>query len=78
MIAFGFELYFDMTDTICKKEIIRQLEEQEHPERVEDVISWALEHYVKSEPKGTFGRIIASSIVQSIKDEEKRIRTISN
>jgi len=67
-----------MKDSISKIEIIRQLHEQEHPEKVEDVIFWALEHYAKSELKGTLGRIVASSIVQSIKDEEKRIRTISN
>lgn len=67
-----------MKNNICKTEIIRQLNEQEHPEKVEDVIFWDLEHYAKSEPNWTLGRIVANSIVQSIKDEEKRIRTISN
>lgn len=72
------ELESEKSSTISRQEIIRQLEDQDHPEKVEDVIFWALDHYAKSEPKGTLGRIIASSIVQSIKDEEERIRTISN
>lgn len=55
----------------AKEILLDELEEQGHPEKVEDVILWALEHYAKSEPKGTWGRTIAYSIKQRILDAEK-------
>ena len=55
----------------AKEILLDELYENSHPEKVEDVIFWALEHYAKSEPKGTWGRTIAFSIVERIKDAEK-------
>ena len=55
----------------AKKILLDELNEQAHPERVEDVIFWALEHYAKSEPKGTWGRIIAYAIKERILEAEK-------
>jgi len=52
--------------TTCKKILLDELDEQSHPERVEDVIFWALEHYANSEPKGTWGRTIAYAIKERI------------
>ncbi|PKG43801.1 hypothetical protein [Psychroflexus sp. MES1-P1E] len=52
---------------ITSKEILlNELNDQAHPEKVEDVIFWALEHYAKSEPKGTWGRTIAFAIKERI------------
>lgn len=56
--------------SIAKKILLDELNEQSHPEKVEDVIFWALEHYAKSEPKGTWGRTIAYAIAERVKDEE--------
>lgn len=56
----------------AKEILIDELNEQAHPEKVEDVIFWALERYAKSEPKGTWGRTIAFSIKERILDSEKR------
>lgn len=62
--------------SIAKKVIISELENQTHPEKVEDVIFWALEFYAK---KGnTWGSIVANSIVENIKQTELEIRTKSN
>lgn len=62
------------SDKISKsKEILlKELEEQTHPERVEDVIFWALDFYANSEPKGTWGRTIAFAIKERILEEEKQ------
>jgi hypothetical protein len=59
--------------SIAKKIILEELSENSHPERVEDVIFWALEAYAKSEPKNTMGRVIAYSIKERILEEEKKL-----
>ena len=64
--------------SISKQVIIKELEEQVHPEKVEDVIFWALEFYAHNKKENTLGRVVASSIVDNIKTEENRIREISN
>lgn len=56
--------------TIAKKVILQQLEEQGHPERVEDVIFWALEAYSKTAKPKTWGKTIAYALVQEIKEKE--------
>lgn len=60
--------------TIAKKILLDELNEQAHPEKVEDVIFWALEHYANSEPKGTLGRTIAYAIKERILEEENTKR----
>jgi hypothetical protein len=55
----------------AKEILLDELNEQGHPEKVEDVIFWALEYYAKSEPKGTWGRTIAYSIKERILEAEK-------
>lgn len=47
-----------------------ELNEQSHPEKVEDVIFWALEHYANTEPR-TWGRTIAYAIKERILEAEK-------
>ena len=57
----------------AKEIIIDELNEQMHPEQVEDVIFWALESYASSiEEADTWGKHIAYAIVQRIKEEEKK------
>ena len=56
--------------TTAKRIIIDELNEQSHPERVEDVIFWALEYYVQNRRKGTWGETIAYAIVERIKEAE--------
>ena len=51
-------------NTIAKRVIIEELERQWHPERVEDVIFWALEYYA-------WGRIISYAIKDRILREEE-------
>lgn len=58
--------------SIAKKVLIDELNEQVHPEKVEDVIFWALDHYSKSKPEGTLGRTIAFAIKERILEEEKQ------
>ena len=60
-----------------KKVLLFELEEQMHPERVEDVIFWALEYYYKNRNKGTWGEIIAYSIVRAIEEAEGKIKPFS-
>ena len=55
----------------AKEVLLFELEEQMHPERVEDVIFWALEYYYKNSHRGTWGEIIAYSIVSAIKEAER-------
>ena len=55
----------------AKEVLLFELEEQMHPERVEDVIFWALEYYYKDSYRGTWGEIIAYSIVSAIKKAER-------
>jgi hypothetical protein len=50
--------------------LLDELNEQAHPERVEDVIFWALEAYSQSEPKDTLGKIIAYAIKERILEAE--------
>ena len=57
----------------AKEIILDELDEQMHPERVEDVIFWALEHYVNRK-EGTWGECVAYWIVQRIKEAERDIR----
>lgn len=59
--------------SIAKKVLIDELNEQAHPEKVEDVIFWALDHYSKSKPEGTWGRTIAFAIKERILEEEKNL-----
>ena len=55
----------------AKQILIEELTEQGHLEKVEDVIFWALEHYVNSEPKGTWGKCIAYCLKERILEAEK-------
>ena len=57
----------------AKEIILDELDEQMHPERVEDVIFWALEHYVNRK-EGTWGECVAYWIVQRIKEAERDVR----
>ena len=57
----------------AKEIILDELNEQMHPEKVEDVIFWALEHYVNRK-EGTWGERVAYWIVQRIKEAERDIR----
>lgn len=59
--------------TTAKRILLEELEENSHPEKVEDVIFWALEHYANSEPKDTWGKTIAYAIKQRILDEERKL-----
>lgn len=52
----------------AKEVILEELEEQMHPERVEDVIFCALDEYSKRN-KGKWGATIAHSIIDRIKEE---------
>ena len=54
----------------AKEVILEELREQRHPERVEDVIFWALEYY-SNKKENTWGKIIAKCIVDDIKESEK-------
>lgn len=56
---------------IVKEILLDELNEQRHPELVENVIFWALEYYANSDPKGSWGRIIAHSIKERILEAEK-------
>lgn len=64
--------------SIAKSVLIEELEEQSHPEKVEDVIFWALEFYAQNKSEPTFGKLIASAIVARIKEVEGEIRAKSN
>jgi hypothetical protein len=59
---------------IAKKIILEELEEQEHPENVENVIFWALEHYCKR-GEGTWGEAIAYAIKERILEAEEKQKT---
>jgi len=54
----------------AKSILIDELNEQGHPENVEDVIFWALEYYCKNRRKGTWGETVAFAIKQRILDTE--------
>jgi hypothetical protein len=57
--------------SISKKILLDELKEQAHPEKVEDVIYWALEAYAKTEPRETWGGAIAYAIKERILEAEK-------
>lgn len=63
---------------IAKEIIFEELEENTHPEKVEDVIFWALEYYANNFPEPTFGKVIASAIVGRIKDAEAESEALNN
>ena len=54
----------------AKEVLLFELDEQMHPERVEDVIYWALKYYHENRKKGTWGETIAYSIVRAIEEAE--------
>lgn len=62
---------------IAKAIILEELEENIHPEKVEDVIFWALEAYSKRQP-ATWGVTIAYNIVERIKAAESDYQTTNN
>lgn len=55
-----------------KKILLDELSEQGHPEKVEDVIFWALKYYAKSNPEDTWGKTIAFAITERILEAEKK------
>lgn len=57
--------------SLAKEIILNELEEQMHPEKVEDVIFWALEYYCENRKEGSWGEAIAYAIKQRILDAEK-------
>lgn len=64
--------------SIAKEVLIEELEEQIHPENVEDVIFWALEFYVKNKKEETMGKLVASYLVKKIEDTENKTRAKFN
>lgn len=62
---------------IAKMILLDELKEQMHPEKVEDVIFWALEYYAENKPESTLGRVIAYTIKERILDEEKQSNDIT-
>jgi hypothetical protein len=62
----------------AKQIILEELEENTHPEKVEDVIFWTLEYYAKSYPDPTFGKVIASAIISRINEAEAEYETLNN
>ena len=63
---------------IAKKILLEEIKENGHPEKVEDVIFWALKFYADTYPVGTLGRATASAIVARIKDAESEYQTSNN
>ena len=63
---------------IAKKIIIEELTERVHPEKVEDVIFWALKFYSENYQKNSWGKIIASSIANRIEEEEIKYQQKNN
>lgn len=61
-----------VTDTVSKRVLLEELEENSHPEMVEDVIVWSLEYYAENKEESTWGKIIAGAIVDRIKTEESK------
>lgn len=60
---------FGIKDSISKKIILDELEENSHIEKVEDVIFWALEHYAETK-NATNGALVAYAIKERIRSEE--------
>ena len=63
--------------SIALKILLEELEENHHPENVEDVIFWALEAYSKQE-SDTWGKKIAYTIKERILEEEKEAKSSEN
>ena len=63
--------------SIAKRVIIDELDEQMHPEMVEDVIFWALGFYAEHK-KDTLGGVIAYAIKERILDEENEFKKKNN
>lgn len=63
---------------VAKQIILEELEENTHPEKVEDVIFWALEYYANTFPSPTFGKVIAASIVSRINEAEAEYEALNN
>ncbi|MGL5261438.1 MAG: hypothetical protein ACRC9P_03535 [Bacteroides sp.] len=55
----------------AKEVLLFELDEQSHPERVEDVIYWALKYYYENRKKGTWGETIAYYLVKTIEEAER-------
>ena len=55
----------------AKEVLLFELDEQMHPERVEDVIYWALKYYYENRKKGTWGETIAYYLVKTIEEAEE-------
>lgn len=55
----------------AKEILLDELQNQIHPETVENVIFWALEYYANNRKQGTWGEIIALAIKERILDAEK-------
>lgn len=63
---------------IAKQIILEELDENTHPEKVEDVIFWALKYYAEKFEAPTFGKVIANSIVTRIEEEECKYESLNN
>jgi len=63
---------------VAKRVLLDELEENFHPEKVEDVIFWALKYYAENYQDQTFGKVIASSIVSRIEEEERNYQQSQN
>lgn len=68
--------------SIAKQILIEELNNNnEHSEKVEDVIFWALEYYCENRKEGSWGETIAYAIKQRILDAEKaskELKEVSN
>ena len=63
---------------VAKKIILDELDENVHPEKVEDVIFWALQYYAENKEGNTLGKTIANYIVERIQEEEKEFQENNN
>jgi len=69
--VFNFKVMSKRTNLLIKI-INQEIQENSHPENVENVIFWALEYYAKR-GKGTWGETIACAIKERILDAEKEV-----
>lgn len=63
---------------IAKEVILDEIAENAHPEKVEDVIFWALKYYADNYPDPTWGKTIAKAIVSRINEEESKYESLNN
>ena len=63
---------------VAKDVILDEILEDSHPEKVEDVIFWALKYYADNFPGPTWGKTIASAIVARIIEEEAKYESLDN